>query len=73
MKGVKSHWQRFNSWKASIWNSRYSDTISWSAMIYRTSRFSNEKINYIKLSLKLIWGENGYFFIDNNNIEIRDL
>ena len=42
-------------------------------MIYRTSRFSNKKINYIKLSLKLIWGKNGYFFIDNSNIEIRDL
>ena len=44
-----------------------------SAMICRRSKFLGEKVKRINLLLKLISEENGYFFIDNSNTEIRDL
>ena len=44
-----------------------------SAMICRIGKFLNEKVKRISLLLKLICEENGYFSIDNSNIEIRDL
>ena len=43
------------------------------AMICRRSKFLDVKVKRINLLLKLICEENGYFFIDNSNIEIRDL
>ena len=43
-----------------------------SAMICRC-KFLNEKVKRINFLLKLICEENGYFFIDNSNIEIRHL
>ena len=42
-------------------------------MICRRSKFLDVKVKRINLLLKLICEENGYFFIDNSNIEIRDL
>ena len=42
-----------------------------SAMIWRRSKFLNEKVKRINFLLKLICAENGYFFIDINNIEMR--
>ena len=44
-----------------------------SAMICRRSKVLGEKVKHINLLLKLISEENGYFFIDNSNTEIRDL
>ena len=43
------------------------------AMICRRNKFLDVKVKRINLLLKLICEENGYFFIDNSNIEIRDL
>ena len=44
-----------------------------SAMICRRSKFLNGKVKPVNFLLKQICEENGYFFIDNSNIEIRDL
>lgn len=43
------------------------------AIICRRSKFLNEKINRVNFVLKFICEENRYFFIDNRNIETRDL
>ena len=43
------------------------------AMICRRGKFLNGKVNRVNFLLKQICEENGYFFIDNSNIEIRDL
>ena len=43
-----------------------------SAMICRKGKFSNGKVNRVNFLLN-ICEENGYFFIDNSNIEIKDL
>ena len=43
-----------------------------SAMICRC-KFLNEKVKRVNFLLKLICEENGYFFIDNSNIEMRHL
>ena len=45
--------------------------ITW--MICRRGEFLNEKVKHGKFLMKDICEENGYFFIDNSNIEIRDL
>ena len=44
-----------------------------SAMICRRGKFLNGKVKRVNFLLKHICEENGYFFIDNSNIEIRDL
>ena len=44
-----------------------------SAMICRRGKFLNKKVKRINFSLKQICKENGYFFIDNSNIEMRDV
>ena len=44
-----------------------------SVVIFVRNGFWNKKVNRIIFSLKLICEENGYFFIDNSNIETRDL
>ena len=44
-----------------------------SAMICRRGKFLNEKVKRINFLLKLICEENGYFFIEDTNIETRDL
>ena len=44
-----------------------------SAMICRRGKFLNGKVKRVNFLLKQIREENGYFFIDNSNIEIRDL
>ena len=44
-----------------------------SAMICRTNTFLNGTVKRLNFSLKQICEENWYFFIDNSNIEIRDL
>ena len=44
-----------------------------SAMICRRGKFLDEKVKRVNFLLKLICEENGYFFIGNSNIEIRDL
>ena len=44
-----------------------------SAMICRKGKFSNGKVKRVNFLLKHIYEENGYFFIDSNNIEIKDL
>ena len=44
-----------------------------SAMIYRRGKLLNGKVKRVNFLLKHICEENGYFFIDNSNIEIRDL
>ena len=44
-----------------------------SAMIYRRGKFLDGKVKRVNFLLELICEENGYFFIDNSNIEIRDL
>ena len=44
-----------------------------SAMICRRVKFLNKKVKRVNFLLKHICEENGYFFIDNSNIEIRDL
>ena len=42
-------------------------------MICRRGRFLNGKVKRANFLLKQICEENGYFFLDNCNIEIRDL
>ena len=42
-------------------------------MICRRDKFLDGKVKRVNFLLKLICEENGYFFIDNSNIEIRDL
>ena len=44
-----------------------------SAMICRRGKFLDGKAKHVNFLLKLTCEENGYFFIDNSNIEIRDL
>ena len=44
-----------------------------SVVICRRGKFLNGKVKRVNLLLKQICEENGYFFIDNSNIEIRDL
>ena len=44
-----------------------------SAMICRRGKFLNGKWKRVNFLLKQICEENGYFFTDNSNIEIRDL
>ena len=44
-----------------------------SAIICRRDKFLNGKVKCVNFLLKQICEENGYFFIDNSNIEIRDL
>ena len=44
-----------------------------SMMICRRSKFLNDKVKHVHFLLKLICEENGYFFIDKNNIDVRDL
>ena len=44
-----------------------------SAMICRRREFLKEKVKRVNFLLKLICEENGYFFTDNSNIEVRDL
>ena len=44
-----------------------------SAMICRRGKFLNGKTKRLHFLLKQICEEYGYFFIDNSNIEIRDL
>ena len=44
-----------------------------SAMICRREKFLNEKVKRVNFLLKQICEENGYFSIDNSNIEIRNL
>ena len=44
-----------------------------SAMICRGGKFLGGKVKRVNFLLKLICEENAYFFIDNSNIEIRDL
>ena len=44
-----------------------------SAMICRRGKFLDGEVKRVNFLLKLIYEENGYFFIDNSNIEIRDL
>ena len=44
-----------------------------SAMICRRGKFLDGKVKCVNFLMKLICEENGYFFIDNSNIEIRDL
>ena len=44
-----------------------------SAIICRRGNFLNGKLKRLNLLLKQICEENGYFFVDNSNIEIRDL
>ena len=43
------------------------------AMICRRGKFSNMKVKRVNFLLKQICEENGYFFIDSSNIEIRNL
>ena len=44
-----------------------------SAMICRRGKFLNEKVKRINFLLELICEENWYFFIEDTNIETRDL
>ena len=44
-----------------------------SAMICRRGKFLNGKVKRVNFLLKHICEENGYFFIGNSKIEIRDL
>ena len=44
-----------------------------SVMICRRGKFLNEKVKRINVLLELICEENGYFFIEDTNIETRDL
>ena len=44
-----------------------------SAMICRRGKFLNGKVKRVNFLLKQIYEEYGYFYIDNSNIEIRDL
>ena len=44
-----------------------------SAMICRRGKFLNGKVKRVNFLLKQICEENRYIFIDNSNIEIRDL
>ena len=44
-----------------------------SAIICRQGKFLDGKVKHLNFLLKFICEENGYFFIDNSNIEIRDL
>ena len=44
-----------------------------SAMICRKGKSLNGKVKRVNFLLKQICEENGYFFIDNSNIKIRDL
>ena len=44
-----------------------------STVICRRNKFLNEKVKRINFLLKFICEENEYFFIDNSNIEIRNL
>ena len=44
-----------------------------SAMICRRGKFLDGTVKRVFFLLKLICEENGYFFIDNSTIEIRDL
>ena len=44
-----------------------------SAMICNRGNFLNGKVKRVNVLLKQICEEYGYFFIDNSNIEIRDL
>ena len=44
-----------------------------SAMICRRSKFLNKEVKSMNFLLKIICEENWYFFIDNSNIEIKDL
>ena len=44
-----------------------------STMICKKGKFLNGKVKRVNFLLKHICEENGYFFIDNSNIEIRDL
>ena len=44
-----------------------------SAVVCRRGKFLNGKVKRENLLLKQICEENDYFFIDNSNIEIRDL
>ena len=44
-----------------------------SVMICIRGKFLNGKVKRVNFLLKQIREENGYFFIDNSNIEIRDL
>ena len=44
-----------------------------SAVICRRGTFLNAKVKHVNLLLKQICEENGYFFIDNSSVEIRDL
>ena len=44
-----------------------------SVIICRRDKFLNGKVKRVNFLLKQICEENGYFFIDNSNIEIRDL
>lgn len=48
------------------------DTII-SVIICRRSKFLNERVNIVNILLKLICDDEAYFFIDNSNIENRDL
>ena len=44
-----------------------------SAMLCRRGKFLNGKVKHVNFLLKFICEKNGYFFINNSNIEIRDL
>ena len=44
-----------------------------SVMICRRGKFLDGKVKRVNFLLKQICEENGYFLIDNSNIEIRDL
>lgn len=48
------------------------DTII-SVIICRASKFLNERVNIVNILLKLICDDEAYFFIENSNIENRDL
>ena len=43
------------------------------AMICRRAKFLNEKVKRVNFLLKRLCEENGYFFIDNSNIEIEHM
>ena len=41
-------------------------------MICRRVKSLSEKVKRVNFLLKQVFGKNGYFFIDNSNIETRD-
>ena len=46
---------------------------NWITKICRRGKLLNNKVKRINFLLKLICEENGHFFVDNSNIDIRDL